>query len=144
MTAPTPGIDAPVDPTKPKEPDKSLGDLFSDLSSEFGDLLRTQVELAKVEIRTEAKKMGQTAGVFGGAAVAGYMALVLLSFAVAWALENVIDAGLAFFVVGAIYAVVATVLYVNGRKRMKEVRVVPEQAVASVKEDVQWARQKMS
>jgi uncharacterized membrane protein YqjE len=144
MTAPTPGIGAPEDPTKPKEPDKSLGELFGDLSSEFGDLLRTQVELAKVEIRNEAKKMGQTAGVFGGAAVAGYMALMLLSFAVAWALENVIDAGLAFFIVGAIYAVVATVLYVNGRTRMKEVKVVPEQTVASVKEDVQWARQKMS
>jgi uncharacterized membrane protein YqjE len=144
MTAPTPGIGAPEDPTKPKEPDKSLGELFGDLSSEFGDLLKTQVELAKVEIRTEAKKMGRTAGVFGGAAVAGYMALVLLSFAVVWALENVIDAGLAFFIVGAVYAAVAAVLYANGRKHMREVNVVPEQAVASVKEDVQWARQKIS
>ena len=30
---PTPGTD--TDPTKPKQPDKSLGDLFGDLSSEF-------------------------------------------------------------------------------------------------------------
>ena len=138
------GVSAPSDPTKPKEPDKSLGELFGDLSSEFSELLRTQVELAKVEVRTEAKKMGRTAGVFGGAAVAGYMALVLLSFAAAWALENVIDAGLAFFIVGAVYAIVAAVFYVNGRKRMQEVNVVPQQAVASVKEDVEWARQKMS
>jgi len=142
MTAP--GVGAPVDPTKPKEPDKSLGELVGDLSTEFGDLLKTQVELAKVELRTEAKKVGQTAGIFGGAAVAGYMALVLISFAVAWALENVMDAGLAFFIVGAVYAIVGTVLYLNGRRRVKETNVVPEQTVASVKEDVQWARQKMS
>jgi len=143
MTATTPGV-RPQDPTKPKQPDKSLGDLFGDLSSEFSDLLRTQVELAKVEIRTEAKQAGRTAGMFGGAAVAAYMALVLLSFAAAWALENVMDAGLAFLIVGAVYAVVAAVLYVRGRDRAKQMNVVPEQTVASVKEDVQWARQKLS
>jgi uncharacterized membrane protein YqjE len=139
---PTPGTD--TDPTKPKQPDKSLGDLFGDLSSEFTDLISTQIELAKVEVRNEARKAGRTAGMFGGAAVAGYMALLLLSFAVAWGLENVMDAGLAFLIVGAAYAIAAGVLFLRGRDRMSDLKPVPEQTVASVKEDVQWARQKLS
>jgi len=132
------------DPTKPKEPDKSLGDLFTDLSSEFTDLISTQIELAKVEVRSEARKAGRTAGMFGGAAVAGYMALLLLSFAAAWGLENVMDAGWAFLIVGAVYAIAAAVLFARGRDRVNDLKPVPEQTVASVKEDVQWARQKLS
>jgi uncharacterized membrane protein YqjE len=145
MTAADSALGAPQsDPTKPKQPDKSLGDLFGELSSEFSDLMKTQVELAKVEIRTEARKAGRTAGMFGGAALAGYMALLLLSFAVVWGLENVMDAGLAFLIVGAVYAIAAAVLYVRGRDRAKTVNLKPEQTVDSVKEDVQWARQKLS
>lgn len=144
MTAADPRIGSEADPTKPKQPDKSLGELFGDLSSDFTDLMRTQIELAKVEVRTEARKAGRTASMFGGAAVAGYMALLLLSFAIAWALENVMDAGLAFFIVGAVYAIVAVVMYLRGRDRAKEMNVVPEQTVDTVKEDVQWARQKLS
>jgi uncharacterized membrane protein YqjE len=132
------------DPTKPKQPDKSLGELFGDLSSEFTDLLKTQVELAKIELRNEARKAGKTAGMFGGAAITGYMALLLLSFALAWALENVMDAGLAFFIVGVLYAIVAAVLYTRGRERAKDMNMIPEKTVESVKEDVQWARQKLS
>ena len=138
------GSDLEDDPTKPKQPDKSLGDLFGELSSEFTDLLRTQVELAKIEIKGEARKAGKTAGMFGAAAVTGHMALLLLSFAAAWALENVMDAGLAFFIVGVVYAIAAAVLYAQGRERAKAVNMVPEQTVESVKEDVQWSRQKLS
>ena len=147
MTRLEPGLDPagrPADPTKPKEADKSLGELFSELASEFNDLTRTQIELAKTEMRNEASKAGRVAGMFGGAAVAGYMALVLLSFAAAWGLANVMNEGWAFLIVGAVYAIVAGVLYLRGRTRARDVNLVPEGTVESIKEDVQWARQKMS
>ena len=47
------------DPTEPKQSDKSLGDLFGDLSQEFTDLVRTQTELAKTEIRTQTDRAKQ-------------------------------------------------------------------------------------
>jgi hypothetical protein len=130
------------DPTQPKQPDKSLGDLFGDLSREFGELVRTQTELAKTEIRTQTDKAKIAAGAFGGAALAGYMALVLLSFAAAWGLSEVMPEGFAFLIVGVIYAVVAGVLYLRGRRQVEELNIVPEQTIESVKEDVQWAQQK--
>jgi hypothetical protein len=46
--------------------------------------------------------------------------------------------------VGAVYAIAAAVLYAQGRKRAKDINLVPEQTAESVKEDVQWARQKIS
>jgi hypothetical protein len=130
------------DPTQPKQPDKSLGDLFGDLSREFGELVRTQTELAKTEIRTQTDKAKIAAGAFGGAALAGYMALLLLSFAAAWGLSEVMPEGFAFLIVGVIYAGVAGVLYLRGRRQVEELNIVPEQTIESVKEDVQWAQQK--
>ena len=132
------------DPTKPKEPDKSLGDLFGDLSHEFSELVRAQTELAKSEIRTQADKAKHMAGAFGGAALAAYMALVLLSFAAAWGLSEVVPEGVAFLIVGLIYAAIAAVMYLRGRERAREFSIVPEETVESVKEDVQWAQQKIS
>jgi Putative Actinobacterial Holin-X, holin superfamily III len=132
------------DPTEPKQPDKSLGELFGDLSQEFADLVRTQTELARSEMRAQADKAKRVAGAFGAAAITGYMALVMLSFAAAWGLSEIVPEGIAFLIVGVLYAVAAAVLYVRGRDRAKDMSLVPQDTVESLKEDVQWARQKMS
>jgi len=132
------------DPTQPKQPDKALGELFGDLSHEFTELVQTQTELAKTEIKRQSDRAMVAGKAFGGAAVTGYMALVLLSFAVAWALAEIMPEGLAFLIVGAVYGVVALVLFMRGRERMRQVNLVPQKTVESVKEDVQWARQRMT
>ena len=133
-----------LDPTKPLEAEKSLGQLFGDLSSEFTGLLQTQLELVKVELRDDVQQVGKTAGMFGGAAAAGYFALLLLSFAAAWGLATVMNAGLAFLIVGLVYAIASGVLYAQARTRAKSLDLVPTQTVASFKEDMEWARQKLS
>jgi len=132
------------DPSQPLQPDKSMGDLFGDLSSELAALVRTQTELAKTEIRNQTEKAKRAAGAFGGATVAAYMALLLLSFAAAWGLSEIVPEGVAFLIVGLVYAAVAAVLFVMGRERMREMSLVPEETVDEMKEDVQWARQKIS
>jgi len=134
----------PDNPTQPKQSDKSFSDLLGDLSHEFGELVRTQTELAKTEIRTQTDKAKVAAGAFGAAAVAGYMALLLLSFAAAWGLSEVMPAGVAFLIVGVFYAAVAAILYLRGRRQVEALNLVPEQTIESVKEDVQWAQRKMS
>lgn len=132
------------DPTQPKQPDKSLGDLLGDLSQEFGQLVKTQAELAKTEIRHEADKAKRMAGAFSGAAITAYLAILMLSFAAAWGLSEVLPEGVAFLIVGALYAIAAWVLFARGRERARDVSMVPDQTVDEVKEDVQWARQKLS
>jgi uncharacterized membrane protein YqjE len=132
------------DPTEPKQPDRSLGELFGDLSQEFAELVRTQTELAKTELRTQTDKAKKIAGAFGIAAITAYMALLMLSFAAAWGLSEIMPEGVAFLVVGVVYAAVAGVLFLRGRTRAKEMSIVPQDTVESLKEDVQWARQKVS
>lgn len=120
--------------------DRSLGQLFGDLSREFSELMREEVHLAKAELREEASKAGKAGGMFGGAALAGYMCLLLVSFAAAWGLAALIPTGFAFLIVGALYGIAAAVLFVRGRKQIKQVSPVPDQTVETLKEDARWAK----
>jgi len=131
------------DPTQPIDADQSLPELLGQLSSDFGELVSTQVELAKVEIKEEVAKAGRGAGMLGGGAVAGMLALTLLSFAAAWGLAEVMAEGFAFLIVGAIWAIVAAVLFITGRNRLTTVEPMPETR-DSIKEDITWARQQTS
>jgi uncharacterized membrane protein YqjE len=143
-TRSSPTIEQPHDPSQPIEPDQSLGELLGRVSRDFSELVSTQVELAKVEIREEIAAAGRGAGILTGGAFCAYLAVILLSFAAAWGLSEIVPEGVAFLIVGAVYAVVAAVLLPKGKERLSQVRPVPEKTAETVKEDVQWAREQMS
>ena len=127
----------------PERDERSLGELFGELNREFSHLVRQEVQLAKTELREEATKAGKAAGMLGGAGVAAVFGLLLLSFAAAWGLAEVMPVGFAFLIVGAVYVLVAVILFMRGRAQMKQVSPVPEQTMETLKEDVQWAKAPM-
>ncbi|MEV5439589.1 phage holin family protein [Streptomyces sp. NPDC052682] len=110
------------------------------MTSDIQTLLRQEVELAKAEVREEAGKAGKAAGMYAGAGFGGYMVALFASLAAMFALVNVMDTAWAALIVTAVWAVIAAVLYVMGRSRMREVSLKPEQTVQTLKEDAQWAR----
>lgn len=125
---------------QPPEADASLGELFAGLSSDMSSLLRDELSLAKVELKEEVTKVGRAGGMLGGAALAGYMTIVLLSFAAAWGLAEVMAVGWAFLIVAAAWAAAAGLLYLRGRDQLQSVHPKPEQTIDTLKEDVQWAK----
>jgi uncharacterized membrane protein YqjE len=143
-TRSVPSIQQPHDPSQPIDPEQSLGELLGRVSRDFSELVSTQVELAKVEIREEIAAAGRGAGILTGGAFCAYLAVILLSFAAAWGLSEIVPEGVAFLIVGAVYAVAAAVLLPKGKDRLSQVRPVPEKTAETVKEDVQWAREQMS
>jgi len=132
-----------TDPTKPIEAEKSLGELLSRLTGDFGDLVSTQVELAKVEIKEEVSRAGRGAGFLTGGGLAAYLAVTLLSFAAAWGLAEAMPEGFAFLIIGVVWAAIAIALFLSGRKQLEAVRV-PPQTKSSIQEDVQWAKHQKS
>jgi len=139
MTHPSPGGAEPVD-RQDSDSTQSLGTLMSEISKDLSTLMRQEVELAKVELKEEAVKAGKSAGMLGAAGFAGYMFIVLLSFAAAYGLGSQIGYGWGTLIVAAIWAVIAAVLFVMGKSRMKRVSPKPERTIQTLKEDAQWAR----
>jgi uncharacterized membrane protein YqjE len=120
---------------------RSVGELFGQLTTDMSTLVRKEIELARIEIKEEVAKAGKAGGMLGGTAVAAYMALLLISFAAAWGLSEIIPEGFAFLVVGLVYAVIAAVLYAKGRDELSKVNPTPTQTIETLKEDAQWASQ---
>ncbi len=125
--------------TQPKRAERSLGELLGEMSSDLGELLRKEVELAKVEAREELSKAGRSAGMFGGAGLAGWMAVLFISLAAAWLLDQAINTALSFAIVGVVWALAAFVLVRVGRRKLSEVNPLPE-TKETLKEDVAWAK----
>jgi uncharacterized membrane protein YqjE len=130
--------------TEPKQADKSLGELFGEMTREVSDLMRKEVELAKVEIKEEVGRAGKAGSMLGAGAGAGYFALLFVSLALAWLLDQAMPIALAFFLVGLLYGIAAAVLITRGREQMKHVDPVPRQTVETLKEDAEWARAQRS
>jgi hypothetical protein len=120
--------------------DASLGQLVGEVAADMSSLVRQEIELAKVEIKAEASKAAKGAGMFGVAGFAGYMVLLVGSFAIAYAIGGKIGFGWGTFIVTLVWALVAAVTAVLGRAQFKKFNPKPELTIETVKEDAQWAR----
>ena len=127
-------------------PDASdpLSELLRTATSDMSTLFRQELELAKVEIKEDARRAGKVGGMFGAGAVTALFALLFLSFALAWLLDQFMPRALAFLIVGVIYGIAAAVLFLRGKEQAKHLSPPAPQTVETLKEDVQWAKQQTS
>jgi hypothetical protein len=123
--------------------ERSLAELTKQLTEQAATLARKEVELAKAEMTIKAKRLGMGAGAFGAAGVIGLLALGALTATLILALATALAAWLAALIVTVVYAAIAGALALVGKSRVKAgTPPVPEQAVDSVKEDVEWTKTK--
>ncbi|WP_433436648.1 phage holin family protein [Nonomuraea sp. CA-141351] len=104
-------------PQTPEE--ESLGSLVAQASSHISDLVRSEIELAKSELRFDAKRVGTAGGLFAAAAFMAHLCLILASFAIAYALALVMPIWLAFLIVTVIYLLLAGLGVFLGIRRLK-------------------------
>jgi uncharacterized membrane protein YqjE len=121
--------------------ERPTAELLRELSEQTTTLVRKEIELAKVELAEKGKRAGTGAGMFGGAALLAAFAFAALTACLILALATAVDAWLAALIVAAVYGAIAGVLAVTGRGQVRRATPpVPQQAVDSTKEDVQWVK----
>src|SRR3954452_11374063 len=87
----------------------SVGQLMGEVAKDLSTLMRQELELAKVEVKAEAKKAGTGAGLFGVAGFAGYMVLMFLSIALWWALAHLVGHSWSALIVAILWGIVGAV-----------------------------------
>ena len=121
--------------------ERTLPELLKRLSAETTQLVHQELDLAKVELAQKGRQAGAGAGLFGTAAALGLAGLGALTACIILALNAVLPAWLAALIVAVVFGVIAAVLAVQGRDRVKQVTpLAPEQTIETVKEDVEWAK----
>lgn len=123
--------------------DRSIAELVRQLSDQSTTLVRHEVDLAKAELAVKGKQAGMGAGMFGGAGLFGLYAVGAVTACMILALATAVTAWLAALIVAAVYGAIAGVLVLRARTKIQQgVPPVPEQTVESVKEDVEWTKQR--
>lgn len=120
---------------------RSLTDLLGMLGQDARVLIRQEAELAKLELRGKARTAVSSVALLAGAALLGLLAAGALTACAVLSIALVLPAWAAALVVGALAAVAAALLAFRGRDRMRSAMPpVPEQAIESVREDIEWAK----
>lgn len=122
--------------------DRSVADLLQDILRNVQDIVRAEVRLAKTEVWEETTKAKSSALWLGAGTISAVFALLFLLLMIMFALALVMATWAAALIVGAGLAIAAVILLMAGMKRFKKIHPVPERTVESVKENIEWAKQR--
>jgi uncharacterized membrane protein YqjE len=120
--------------------ERPIGELVRELSQQTSTLVRKEIELAQAELQQKGKLAGKGAGMLGGAAAAGLLALGALTAALITLLDDAMATWIAALIATVLWAIVAAVLAKAGQKALKRATPPAPQTVETVKEDIQWAK----
>ena len=120
--------------------DRSVTQILQSILANIQEIIRSEVRLAKTEISEETAKALRAIAVLGAGLLFGMYALGFLLLSAVYGLAAVLPNWLAPLLVGTVVAIVAAALVVVGRNRLRLVNAKPQKTIDSVKEDVQWVK----
>jgi len=121
--------------------DRSLTDVLQNIVRNVQEIIRSEVRLAKTELREEAAKAKVAALWLAAGAATAMFAILFLLITIVDALTLVMPNWAAALTVGGVLALVASVLLSAGKKHLNQVHPAPERTVETIKETVEWAKQ---
>jgi threonine/homoserine/homoserine lactone efflux protein len=122
--------------------ERSLGELFAELTQEATTLVRQEVALAKTELSQKASRMGKDAGLVAAGGAVAYAGLLAIIAAVIILLAA---AGLPWWasalLVGIVVVGSGAFLAWKGLQALKTEDLTPRETIATLKGDKTWIRQ---
>jgi len=126
----------------PLQPERSTADLVKDIIDLLQDMIRSEVRLAKAEIKEEAIDGGKALSLLAGGALLCLYSIGLFLLACVYGLSVLMPPALAALIVSVVAGAGAAVLGYYGKARLKMVKP-PEKTIESIKENVEWAKNQM-
>jgi hypothetical protein len=123
--------------------ERPISVVLRELIHNLQDIVRSEVRLARTEVRAELTKTLAASLVMAVGAVSGFFSVLFVLLTVLYALNLVMPAWTAALCVAAGVGIVAGVTIRTGLKRFKTIHTAAPKTVASVKETVEWAKQQM-
>ena len=121
--------------------DAPISELVRSLISDTVFLVRSEAELAKLELKKKASQVGAAVAMMAAGAVIALYAVATLIAAAVIALALVVPAWAAALIVGVVLVAIATVLVLVGRGKVRAATpLTPTRTTGAVKEDIEWIR----
>jgi len=136
-----------------RQQERSIGELFGQLTQDMTLLVRQEVQLARTEMTEKLSKLTTNLISVGAGGFVAYLGGLALMAALILAIRDLANISLAWsaLIVGAILAIIGYVMLQRGMKELKQVELAPRRSVEnikddvqSIKDDVQWAKEHRS
>ena len=124
--------------------ERSIGELFAELSQKTTTLVRQEIELAKVEMSQKASRVGKNVGFLLIGGVVAYTGLLAVVAAGIILLGEVIAYWLSAAIIGVVIAVVGAVLVVKGASTLRQEEPTPRETIETLQEDKEWLKDQTS
>ncbi len=123
--------------------ERSIGELFGELSQDVGLLVRQEAQLAKTEMQQKLSKVTtDLVSLASGGVVALVGGLALTAALILFLIDPIgLKPWLAALLVGAAMGIVGWVLLQRGLKDLKRTDPTPRRTVDSIKDDLEWAKE---
>jgi hypothetical protein len=136
-----------------RQQERSIGELFGQLTQDMTLLVRQEVQLARTEMTEKLSRLTTNLISVGAGGFVAYLGGLALMAALILAIRDLANISLAWsaFIVGGILAIVGYVMLQRGLKELKAGELAPRRSVENIKEDVQsikddvqWAKEQRS
>jgi uncharacterized protein YacL len=118
--------------------ERSLGELFTDLTQEISRLFRQEVALARTEIGQKASSASKDIGFMAGGGIIALLGAMAIVATIIAALAIALPLWLAALIVGVVLGVVGYVFIQRGLSSLKHMNFAPEATIDTLKEDATW------
>lgn len=124
-----------TEPTRDDE--RTIGQLVADASADISSIMRSEVELAKVEIKNDIAHAGKGAGMFAGAGVLGAYGFGLLLLGLAWVIAIWLPVWAGLLIVAGVLFVIAAILALVGKGQIGKVQGKPQKTINNAQQTVE-------
>src|SRR5262245_24321517 len=118
--------------------EKSAADLLKDIVTNVQEMVRSEVRLAKAELREETQKTMAAAKRLGIASVAAIFAVGFVLWSIAMLLARVLPFWIATLIIGVALGIIADVLFTQARREFH--LPMPDKTIGNVKENLEWMK----
>jgi len=121
---------------------RSIKQILQDIVNHVSDIIRSEVQLARTEVRQDLMHYGKASTLIGIAGVLLFYAVGFVLLSAVYALQAVMAPWLAAVLVGVAVGIVAAVLYLTGRKKLKQASLRPDKTIKTLEDNVTWFKRR--
>ncbi|HET8836967.1 MAG TPA: phage holin family protein [Gemmatimonadales bacterium] len=132
-----------AEPSRRTAEERSIGELFGELSQDMALLVRQEAQLAKTEMQTKLSKVtGDLISLAAGGVVALVGGLAITATVILLLIDPIgLKPWLAALIVGVLLGIVGWVMLQRGLKDLKRTDPTLRRTVETIKDDIQWAKE---
>jgi predicted membrane protein len=124
--------------------ERSLPEIIQAILKDVESIIQAELRLARREIREKVGRLKNASIFIGVAALLGILGAACLVTACIAAIAVALPLWLSALIMWAVCCVLAGIGFVLAKSRLEQIDPVPHQTIQTVKENVEWAKQRAS